>query len=139
VTYKGKVDWWIGLSIVVGIGVPLIAALLRHQWPALTLSVLFAGLVLIALYPQSCETTPDALRIRHGLLTDTIPWASITRVSTSSDSGSSLAMSLDRVVIECAGGTIQIAPEDQARFFDDVAAHCPQLSKRGMDLVIALN
>jgi hypothetical protein len=72
-------------------------------------------------------------------MTKLILWSAITGVSPSSDAGSGMAPSLDRVLIEYAGGAIMIAPDDQVRFFDDVASHCPQLSKRGMDLVIALN
>jgi len=139
VTYKGKVDWWIGLAIIVGIGAPAFSAIRLHQWPVLALPLLFTAFVFIALFPHKYETAPDALRIWAGLTTSVIPWTSITSVSPSSDAGSSLAMSLDRVLVQHAGGSLMIAPDDRVRFFDDVASHCPQLSRRGMDLVIALN
>jgi hypothetical protein len=139
VIYKGKVDWWIGLAILFGIGASAVSAIRLHQWALLVLPGLFAAFVLIVLFPQTYESTADALRIRHGMMTNLIQWPAITSVSPSSDSRSSMALSLDRVLIEYAGRSIMIAPDDQVRFFDDVASHCPQLSRRGMDLVIAMN
>lgn len=137
--YKGKVDWWIGLAILGGVATPVLIAISAHQWGLLALPGLFAAFVLIVLFPQSYESTADALRIRHGVMTKLIPWPAITGVSVTSDSRSSLAMSLDRVQIEYGRGSIMIAPDDQVRFFDDIAAHCPQLSRCGMDLIISMN
>jgi hypothetical protein len=139
VTYKGKVDWWIALAFLVGIATPIVAALSLDRPLLLAGPAFLIVLIVVCLYPQNYETSGDALRIRAGLITRTIPWSAITSISPSSDARSSLALSLDRVLIEYAGDSIMIAPENQERFFDDVASHCPQLSRRGMDLVIALN
>jgi hypothetical protein len=138
-TYKGKVDWWIGLAILAGIALPAISALRLHRTLLLSPPTALAVFMLVAVYPQKYQTDGDALRIRAGLTTRTIPWSSITSVKPTTDSRSSLAMSLDRVLIQHAGGDIMIAPTDQEQFFNDVATHCPQLSRRGMDLTIALN
>jgi len=138
-TYKGKVDWWIGLALLLAITTPLVPGIVLHRTPLLIGPVVLLALIFGCLYPQKYETGGDALRIRAGLTTRTIPWSSITSVSPTSDSRSSLALSLDRVLIEYSGDEIMIAPADQIRFFDDVASRCPQLSRRGMDLIIALN
>jgi len=138
VIYKAKVDWWIGSALVFGIAAPTVSGVIRHEWPAVTLSGLFAAFVLIVIYPQSYKTADDALRIHHGVMTDTIPWPSVSGVRATSDSRSSYALSMDRVLIEYGGKSVIIAPEDEVRFFEDVAPRCPQLSRRGMDLAIAL-
>jgi hypothetical protein len=139
VTYRGKVDWWVGLAILAGIFLPLGAAIRLHSYRELFFPVALIVFLLTCCYPQTYQTADDALIIHSGLMKRVIPWPGITSVRPSSDSRSSLAMSLDRVLVEHAGGEILIAPDNQARFLEDVAAHCPQLSRRGMDLVIALN
>jgi hypothetical protein len=139
VTYKGKVDWWIALAFFVGIATPTVSALSLGRPLLLAGPAFLIVLIVVCLYPQKYETSGAALRIRAGLITRTIPWSTITGVSPSTDAHSSLALSLDRVLIEYSSDSIIIAPDDQVRFFDDVASHCPQLTRRGMDLVIALN
>jgi len=139
VTYKGKVDWWIALAFLVGIAMPTFSALSLGRPILLAGPAVLVVLVVVCLYPQKYETSGDALRIRAGLITRTIPWSAITTMRPTTDAHSSLALSLDRVLIEYSGDSIMIAPDDQVRFFDDVASHCPQLSRRGMDLVVALN
>ena len=138
--YKGKVDWWIGLAILAaGVGVPILAAVSQRQYFPLAIPVGLALVMLICCYPQTYETTGEGLVIRAGFTRRNIRWSGITFVGPSSDSRSSLALSLDRVLVEYDGGAILIAPGNQVGFLDDVASHCPQLSRRGMDLVIALN
>jgi hypothetical protein len=139
VTYKAKVDRGIGLAILAGIVLPAISAIQLHRPWLLALPAALMVFMLIAVWPQKYEIHGDALRIRAGLTTRTIPWSSITNVSPATDSRSSLALSLDRILVQHSGGEILIAPVDQARFFDDVASHCPQLSRRGMDLAIAFH
>ena len=138
-TYKAKVDRWLALVILAGIAFPAFSAITRHQSILAAPPILLTLFLLILVYPQTYETRGDALRIRAGLTTRTIPWPSITKVSASEEPGVSLVLSTDRIVIHYSGSKILIAPEDQARFFDDVASHCPQLSQRGMDLTVTLN
>ena len=92
--YKGKVDWWIGLAILFGIVVPAWSAINKHQWSTLAIPGLFAAFVLVTSFPQSYESMADTLRIRHGLMTKSIPWPSITRLSPSPVSRGPIAMSL---------------------------------------------
>lgn len=136
--YKSKIDWWIGLSILAGMVLPIIGALTSRASWAYAVPPAIWILVLGFLYPQSYETTRDALVIRAGLTRRTIPYSSITAVRPSSDTRSSLAMSLDRVLIEHASGELLISPDDQDAFFRDLESHAPQLTRRGQDLVIAI-
>jgi membrane protein YdbS with pleckstrin-like domain len=135
VKYTGKVDWWIGFAALAGIALPIVAAIPSQRYWMLAAPAIFALFMLIWCYPQTYQTTDDALHIRSGLTKRVIPWSGITSVSTSSESGSSLALSLDRVAIQHAAGTIMIAPDDQVGFFDDVASHCP--SFRGVVWILS--
>ena len=140
-TYKGKVDWWMGLLVVAGIALPALSAIRTHRnWMVIPPAAI-ALFILICAWPQKYETAGDALRIRAGLMTRTIPWSAIVSATFPSDSqrSVSLVLSMDRILIQYSGGEIMIAPDDQTRFLEDVASHCPQLSRRGSDLVIALN
>jgi hypothetical protein len=139
VSYKGKVDWWIGMGIVAGICMPAVAALSLHNDFLLAPPALLVVFMLTCCYPQKYEVLPDALVVKAGLTRRAIPWSGISFAGLSSDSRSSLALSLDRVAIRHAGGEILIAPDDSVHFMEDVASHCPQLSRRGTDLVGAQN
>ena len=136
--YKSKIDWWIGLPILVGLVVPVIGAFTSRVPWAYAVPVAIWTLVFGFCYPQSYETTPEALVIRAGLSKRTIPYSSITAVRPSADTRSAMALSLDRVLLEYASGELLISPDDQAAFFNDLAARAPQLSRRGQDLVIVL-
>ena len=137
--YQAKVDWWIGVGVLVGMLAPIIVALTTRLLPMygvfIGACVLFFGFC----FPQSYETTRTELVIRAGIRKIRIPYAQIKTVSLSSDSGSSLALSLDRVLIEHQAGAVLIAPENRVAFIADVQAHAPQLSKRGLDLGISFS
>lgn len=119
--YGAKIDWWIAVGLLGGIGAPLSG---RAYW--------VSGLILLVylafLLPQSYETTPEGLRIRAGLYRKLIPYASITAVGPCSDTRSSFALSMDRLTIGYGEGKeIRIAPADQAGFMTDLAMRTPQL------------
>ena len=115
-TYKAKVDWWLALVIVAGIAFPAISAMTTHQSILAVPPALLTLFLLVLVYPQTYKTRGDALRIRAGLTTRTIPWPSITKVSANEEPGVSMVLSTDRIVI-----------------------HCPQLSRRGMGLPITIH
>ena len=135
--YRGKVDWWIGLSVLIGLVVLLTAAISFTSTVAFAVFVADCALVFGFCFPQSYEVTQTELIVRSGLRRIHIPLSQITAVRPSSDSRSSLALSLDRVLIEYGSGSVLIAPENQNAFMTDILAHNPQLSKRGQDLVLS--
>lgn len=127
--HAAKVDWFIGVSILGGILVPL----LGHTYWA---SGLVLGILLIAVYPQCYETTPQGLVIRSGVTSRLVPYEAITFVGPSSNARSSVALSLDRVKVQWGPSSeVLIAPADPERFAADIASHAPHLTRRGQDLV----
>ncbi len=133
--HEAKVDWLIGLAIVAALVVPCVSAITKSTPWGYAASGIVALLVFGFCWPQWYETTADALVIRAGLTTRRIPYSTITAVRPSSDTSSSLAMSLDRVEIEYGSKRILIAPKNQDAFFSDLATRAPQLSRQGQNLV----
>ncbi len=119
--YRAKIDWWIAVGLLGGIGAPLLG---RAYW--------LSGLILLAclafLLPQSYETTSDGLLVRAGLYRKLIPYASITAIGPCSDTRSSFALSMDRLTIGYGEGKeTRIAPADREGFMADLAMRTPQL------------
>ena len=128
--YKAKVDWLIGVSMLVGIVAPAFIAITQNlPWMSLA-SLLAAALVFGISYPQSYETGPDALIIRSGRTTRVIAYSRIVSVRLSTDS---------RLAIDYGPGNLLVSPQNAQEFMDDIAAHLPQLAKRGQDLVAKTN
>jgi len=129
VRYKARVDWFIGVSMLVGIAAPAFIAITQNlPWMSIA-SVIAAALVFGISYPQWYETRPDALIIRSGLTTRLIRYPQIKAVRPSSD---------NRIAIDYGSGNLLIAPQNTQEFINDIAAHAPQLSKRGLELVAPL-
>jgi hypothetical protein len=124
--YKAKVDWFIGLSLLVGIAAPAFIAVTQNlPWMSVA-SVLALALVFGISYPQWYETRPDALIIRSGLTTRLIRYPQIKSVRPSGD---------NRIAIDYGLGNLLIAPKNAERFVDDIAARAPHLQKQGPELV----
>jgi hypothetical protein len=124
--YKGRVDWFVGVSMFVGIVAPAFIAVTQNlPWMSIA-SVIAAALVFGISYPQWYETRQDALIIRSGLTTRLIRYPQIEAVRPSSD---------NRIAIDYGFGNLLIAPQDAQKFIDDIAGHAPQLSKRGAELI----
>ena len=135
-TYKRKENWRLLVLPLAGIGWNMVRAIQEHHYVLLAGPPVIALLVVIFAWPQNYTTAGDALYIRAGLQKRVIPWSEIISVQSNPD-----VFSRDRIVIGTTSRSrpVVVAPDDPVRFFDDAAAHCPQLAKRGMDLVIALN
>jgi hypothetical protein len=137
--YKAKVDWFVGVSMLVGIAAPAFIAVTQNI-PWMSLASVFAAILVFGIsYPQWYETGPEALIIRSGLTTRVIPYPKITAVRPSTDTRGGAAMSLERIAIEYGTGNLLVAPKDSEAFMNDIAGRAPQLTKRGLDLVAALN
>jgi hypothetical protein len=126
VRYKARVDWFISVSMLVGIAVPAFIAITQNlPWMSIA-SVVAAALVFGISYPQWYETRPDALIIRSGLTSRLIHYPQIVAVRPSSD---------NRIAIDYGLGNLLIAPQEAQEFMDDIAAHAPQLRKQGVELI----
>jgi len=136
--YRGKVDWWIGLGLLIGILAPIVIAVAIKLLAIYAVTAGTCILVFGFCFPQSYETTETDLVVRAGLRRIRIPYSQITTVKPSTDSGSALALSLDRVLIEYQSGAIMIAPENRIAFIADVQAHVARLSSRGQDPAFSL-
>ena len=130
-THKAKIDWWIAVALALGILAPLAGGGFWITIP-LFLAVGICG------YPQQYRTTKEGLEIRSGLIRRTIPYEAITFVGPSEEGSFSFALSLDRVSVRYGTHAgVLIAPADYRAFAADIASRAPQLTRRGLDLVLS--
>lgn len=126
--YVSKVDALLAL-VLMGAPTIMIAAgvALLERTVAGGSAQILAGVTvgaLIALYAIPCHYTlsVDALRIRCGLIDETVPLASIKDVKAERNWWSAPALSIDRIKITTEGGTHLISPRDKKAFLQDLAA-----------------
>lgn len=140
--YKSKVDWWLGILLVVLflagpvsilVGVYMMASGQPGNgvdWSLLATGVLivltFAGLV----WPVRYTLTEDSLLIRNGFLRSRYLYADITGAIPSRNLLSSPALSIDRIKVTCTTGIgfVLISPEDKDKFLQDLANRAQGLS-----------
>ncbi len=132
--YKAKVDWWIGASLLIGLCMPVIVAVVTGQAWLFAVAAAIWALVFGFCYPQSYELGSDALMVRAGLSKRAIRYTEISTVAHSTEWGSALALSLDRVHLVAAGTELLIAPRNKEMFLQDILAKAPQLTWVGLDL-----
>jgi hypothetical protein len=121
-THKAKIDWWIAVSLALGILAPLAGTELWITIP-LFLAVGICG------YPQSYQTAEEGLIIRAGLIRRVIPYDAITFVGLSDG----------RVSIRYGTNAgIAISPADSRAFLEDMASRARHLTRRGQNLAPAL-
>lgn len=142
-TYKGKVDWWVGLVFLGGLVLAPVEAISKHDYRLVAVPAATILILLIWAWPQEYRIADDAIHIRAGMTKRVIPWSEITSISVDDASGSyswsGVVLSRERVIIQYAGKYFVIAPVDQERFFDEAASRCPQLSRRSTGLFTSLN
>jgi hypothetical protein len=134
--HKAKIDFRIGGGVVAGLALPLVSAVSTGNVWMYFVPLGIAALVFGCCYPQWYETTAEGLVIRAGLSRRTIPYSSITAVRPCPDQRSSVALSLDRLLIEHTNGLAIVAPKDKEAFLADVALRSPRLSQRGHELLL---
>ena len=128
-TYPSKVDGWIGIVLaVVPVGLLLEAIFLR----SLLVGVVAASVLVVyalAVFPTNYELTPDALKVRSGVIRTSIPYQEIRRVRASRSWLSAPALSLDRLEITYGSSrTTLVSPRDRAAFLRDLSAHVAGLT-----------
>jgi hypothetical protein len=94
-------------------------------------SLWIAGPVLLILmlcaFPQSYETTPQALVVRDALTRRLIPYETIASAAPGPWGG--------RIHIHYGESHLAVSPADGARFLNDIATRAPHLVRRGDALI----
>lgn len=125
--FSSKIDWWLGILLVVAPAVSLVAAMTAPESERsgallglLAIAAAYVGLVL----PTRYGITETHLIVRHGLVRKRIELASITSVEPTRSPLSSPALSLDRLRITFGTGwfkRVLISPADKGRFLVELA------------------
>ncbi len=144
--YSTKVDWWIGLGIVLGVLAPAagpISRWLHGGLPTDRLAVALwpSGLLLVFLllltYPVSYETASEGLVVRSGLFKRRIPYAEIRRVlpDPGGRGGIRVALSMDLLRVEYGDGkACLISPAEEEAFLAELSMRTPHLVRVGSRL-----
>ena len=124
--YASKVDWWLGILLVLAplaaVGGALIA--LSSGAPstvALAGVALMAVIYLGAVFPMRYGIDDDVLIVRYGLIRQRVPLADITLVEPTRNPLSSPALSLDRLMIHYGRRRIMISPAARDEFLAELA------------------
>jgi membrane protein YdbS with pleckstrin-like domain len=131
--FKSKVDWWIGAILGFGIAITLYVVVAAYRsgdgilaaWVALAFVVLiYGGFV----FPMRYELKSEALVLRFGLISSTIPYETIQQVVPTRSAISSLALSLDRLHIDSGSSCgPHISPKDKEGFLNALVQKTPHL------------
>ena len=127
-TYPSKVDSWIGIVLaLVPAGLLLEAVFLRSLLVGVLAAFVLVVYGLVA-FPTNYALSPDALKIRSGVIRTSIPYQEIDQVRASRSWLSAPALSLDRLQITYGSSrTTLVSPRDQAAFLQDLSAQVPGL------------
>jgi hypothetical protein len=137
--YPSKIDWWLGVLLVVPLAAALGTAIALQLggeagsaivgWLAL-LGVV--ALYVVVVWPVAYELTGDAIVVRFGLMRWRIAYRSIREVKPTRSLLASPALSLDRIVIDTDGSLApMISPADRDGFLTDLTARVPHLVHDG--------
>ena len=135
--FRSKVDWWFyvllaSVALVLGFTAYAVAGIEAGDAsrdmaaPALTFSILAIsvlpalGLPLWLLFSTGYTLDATQLRVKSGPFAWTVPLADIRNVRPTRNPLSSPALSLDRLLIEHAGGMLMISPADKDGFLNEL-------------------
>ncbi len=144
VWFRSKVDWWLGLLLVL-LPVLLVVnayAVLQGGVREDVVAMVFALALTAAIYglllvPVRYGVAPDELIVRFGVVRQRIALSDITEVHPSRNPLSSPAFSLDRLAIRTGRGALRqtlISPADRETFLVTLAFHAG-LEREGDRLV----
>jgi hypothetical protein len=144
--YPSKVDWWVGLLLVIGplaALAGLVVTLRSGQGASVAVAlagpVLFAAIYVGLVFPMRYGIDSDALVVRFGLVRLRIPLADIVEVRPTRNPLSSPALSLDRLAVSTGDGSslrirALISPAARSDFLAELAARA-RLRRDGDRLV----
>lgn len=127
--YPSKIDWWLGLILVVApittLGGLTIALSTGHGIAVAALGVLVLAAIYLGLvFPMRYGMDREHLIVRYGLIRHRIPLRDITEVVPTRNPLSSPALSLDRLRITSGQGlfkSVMISPAAKLEFLAELA------------------
>ncbi len=132
--FRSKIDWWVGAASCAPLLAVPFAAMLESQSFTVVLVVillnvgLFGWTLCSTVYVVS-ETT---LTARCMMMTRRVPLQSITALRATRNPMSAPALSLDRIEIVHADGTLLISPADKAGFVQTMLERAPAIMVEGL-------
>ena len=131
--HRSKRDAWLVAVLaaagMLSLGISVMALFEEPAAGLMTLAVLLVagGFVVWTFTRTFYVLTATDLLIRSGPFRWSIPLAHVRQVLPTRNPLSSPALSLDRLAIRHASGTIMISPVDQRRFLEDLVERTPGL------------
>lgn len=135
--YPSKRDTWlVAVMVIAGLYSLAVAALVTSEEPVSGLAVLSLVIAVDAFVfwifvKTFYVVTGTDLLVRSGPFRWTVPLSNIQQVRPTRNPLSSPALSLDRLEIRHARGSLMISPEDKRAFLEDLVARTPGLVLRG--------
>ncbi|NLU50789.1 MAG: PH domain-containing protein [Syntrophomonadaceae bacterium] len=124
--FSPKRDLWLGIVLLVGVGIPLTLLLYHSRWFDVLLAAPFTLFVGWVWTTTGYTISPTELQVKAGPLQWKIPLESIQRVRRSRSMTASPALSFDRLEISYGrGDAILIAPAETREFLNVLRQRCP--------------
>ena len=140
IVFTSKIDFWLAF-LILGSSLLLILVPLwewiyndisiRRMAFISFLTVPIALLLLVLFFNIKYTLTDDALLVKNGFFTQSIPLEDITHINPTNSMLSAPALSLDRIEIRYKGDGIVISPKDKDGFYHAVQERVPALKTDG--------
>ena len=127
--YPSAVDWWLAgvligaPGLIVGLGVIGLEGSVGAGLIQIGVGLAIGGLIAALAYPCVYSITAHGVKIRCGLLTETIPFTAIRDVKKSGSLWSAPALSLKRVKLTLTDGFRLVSPKHRDEFIQAVRLH----------------
>lgn len=133
--FVSKVDYWLAAVLLLPALILIVVVLpgLYLDRPAIFLAVVVPQILVIWILVRTFYVvSDDVVAIRSGPFRWNIPVSSIRALSATRSPMSSPALSLNRIAIHHAGGTVMISPRSRAAFVRAVVTRAPSVQVSGL-------
>lgn len=131
--FGSRVDWWLGLLLVLPLVITAALVATRVAPPWVLMVVALPQIVAVWMLVRTDYTIDETTVVaRCGPFRTSIPVSSIRTLTATRNPLSSPALSLDRIAINHAGGTLMISPRNKAGFTRAVLAVAPGITVTGL-------
>lgn len=134
-TFESKVDGWFvagGVVAAVGAAAGFYVSLREGALAGLIVSPIAPALVAWIWRTTRYDVTASSLEVRCAFLHRSIPLPSITHLRRTTSILSAPALSLDRIEVQHAAGSIVISPRDRDRFVRAILARNPAVNAEAL-------